>query len=42
MAVNLTPGRCREMVGLVDIRGSYRDVLHSPKSFNVFVCEGNP
>ncbi len=37
MTLSLTPGRCTEMVGLVDIRGSYRDVLHSPKSFNVFV-----
>lgn len=33
------PGRRTEVVGLVDIRGSFRDVLQSPKSLNIFVRE---
>jgi len=35
--VNLAPGKRTEMLGLLDIRGSYRDFTSKPKSFNIFV-----
>ncbi len=34
------PGQRTEVVGLVDIRGSFRDVLQSPKSLNIFARGG--
>ncbi len=37
MCLNRAPGRCTEMVGLIDIRGSFRDVVEAPKSFGCFV-----
>lgn len=40
MCLNLDPGRRTEVVGLVNIRGSYRDVTETPKSFNIFVRSG--
>jgi hypothetical protein len=36
--INLHPGRRTEMVGLIDIRGTYRDFATHAKSFNVFVA----
>ena len=38
MVLNLAPGRVTEMIGLLDIRGSFRDLATSPKSFSVFVA----
>lgn len=35
--VNIAPGRRTEVIGLIDVRGSYRDFLNGSKSFNVFV-----
>nr|QEO74299.1 hypothetical protein [uncultured bacterium] len=37
LIVNLDPGRRTEMIGLLDIRGSYRDFARRGKSFNIFV-----
>lgn len=34
--VNISAGRRTEMLGLIDLRGSYRDFARSSKSFNVF------
>lgn len=42
VSLNLHPGQRTEMLGLVDIRGSFRDVLRSPKSFNIFVVGDAP
>jgi hypothetical protein len=39
MVLNLAPGRATEMIGLLDIRGSFRDLATAPKSFNCFVSE---
>lgn len=37
--VNINPGICTEMIGLVDVSGSYKDFIKSGKSFNIFVGE---
>ncbi len=37
LTLYLEPGARTEMVGLVDIRGSFRDVLQSPKALNIYV-----
>lgn len=37
MSLHLAPGRRTEVVGLLDIRGSYRALVRAPKSFNVLV-----
>lgn len=34
--VNISPGRRTEMIGLIDVRGSYKDFAGRGKSFNVF------
>jgi hypothetical protein len=34
--VNLSPGKKTEMIGLIDIHGSFRDFASKHKSFNVF------
>ena len=39
MIVNLAPGRVTEFIGLLDIRGSFRDLATAPKSFNCFLAE---
>lgn len=39
LTLYLEPGERTEVVGLVDIRGSFRDVLQSPKALNIFVRE---
>lgn len=38
MVLNLAPGRVTEVVGLLDIRGSFRDLATAPKSFGCFVA----
>jgi hypothetical protein len=35
--VNISPGKRTEMIGLIDIRGSYKDFAVMGKSFNIFV-----
>lgn len=37
LTLYLEPGKRTEVVGLVDIRGSFRDVLQSPKALNIYV-----
>ena len=37
--INIEPGRRTEMIGLLDVSGSYRHFVERPKSFNVFVTE---
>ncbi len=37
LTLYLEPGVRTEVVGVVDIRGSFRDVLNSPKALNIFV-----
>lgn len=37
VCLNLDPGRQTEFIGLVNIRGSVREALSTPKSFHVFV-----
>ncbi len=36
LVVNISVGKRTEMIGLIDIRGSYKDFAGSNKSFNVF------
>lgn len=40
LVINIAPGRSTEIIGLLDISGSYRDYALQPKSFNVFVYNG--
>jgi len=35
--VNIDPGKKTEMIGLLDVSGSYRNFVERPKSFNIFV-----
>jgi hypothetical protein len=37
--VNIQPGRRTEMIGLIDVRGTFRDFAERSKSFNVFVVD---
>lgn len=37
--VNISPGRRTEMIGILDVRGSYRDFAVRNRSFNIFVAE---
>ncbi len=37
MVINLKPGRATEILGLIDVRGTYKDFATRGKSFNVFV-----
>lgn len=39
-AVNIQPGKKTEMIGLLDIRGSYQNFLKVGKSFNLFIDQG--
>ena len=41
MCLNLVPGRCTEVLGLVDIRGSFRNLVFTPRSFNYFVHQSH-
>lgn len=38
--VNLSPGRCTEFIGFIDITGTYKDFVSKSKSFHIFT--GNP
>ncbi len=40
MAINICPNKKTEVIGLIDVRGNYRDFVHRGKSFNVFHCPG--
>lgn len=35
--INIDPGRTTEMIGLLDVSGSFRNFAERPKSFNIFV-----
>ncbi|MCA9580586.1 MAG: hypothetical protein KC416_02250 [Myxococcales bacterium] len=37
--VNIEPGKRTEVIGLIDVSGSYRDYVARAKSFNIFVKE---
>lgn len=37
LVLNVAPGRCTELIGLIDITGSFRAAVAAPKSLNVFV-----
>lgn len=37
LVFNVAPGRSTEAIGLLDVRGSYRDFARCGKSFNIFV-----
>ena len=37
--VNISPGRRTEMIGLFDIRGTYKDFVARNKSFNIFISD---
>lgn len=37
--INIDPGRRTEMIGLLDVSGSYRNFVERPKSFNIFVTQ---
>jgi len=39
LVANISMGKRTEMIGLIDIRGSYRDFAGSTKSFNIFMGE---
>jgi hypothetical protein len=34
--INISAGRCTEVIGLIDVRGTYLDYVSEGKSFNVF------
>lgn len=38
--INIDPGHRTEMIGLLDVSGSYRKFVERPKSFNIFVRRG--
>lgn len=40
--VNIDPGRRTEVIGLIDVSGSYRTFASGGKSFNIFVTERRP
>ncbi len=43
MVVNICEHTRTEVIGLIDVRGNYRDFVHRGKSFNIFLCTGeNP
>ena len=35
--VNISPGRHTEMIGIIDVRGTYKDFVTGGKSFNIFL-----
>jgi hypothetical protein len=37
--VNIAPGKRTEMIGLIDVSGSYKDFASRKKSFNLFVAD---
>jgi hypothetical protein len=39
LVINLAPNRCTELIGLMDISGTYRDFAQHPKSLNIFTEE---
>ncbi len=39
LAVNLAPQKRTEMIGLIDVRGSYKEFVSRGKSFNIFKAE---
>jgi hypothetical protein len=40
LILNVAPGRRTEIIGLLDISGTFRDYALQPKSFNVFIANG--
>jgi hypothetical protein len=38
LVLNICQGTKTEVIGLIDIRGSYRDFVNRGKSFNIFLC----
>lgn len=40
MVLNVRHKTCTEVIGLIDVRGDYRDFVRRGKSFNVFQCSG--
>lgn len=38
LILNISSGEQTEVIGLIDIRGSYRDFVTRGKSFNIFLC----
>jgi hypothetical protein len=38
--INIAPGERTEVIGLIDVQGSYKDFAEQAKSFNIFVKEG--
>jgi hypothetical protein len=41
LCLNLTPGEATEVIGAVNIRGSVREALTTPKAFSIHVHEGD-
>jgi hypothetical protein len=39
--VNVAPGRCTEVMALLDLRLSMRRFRHAPKSFHIFIADGD-
>lgn len=37
--VNVSPGRCTEFIGFIDITGTYKDFVSKTKSFHIFTGE---
>ena len=40
LIINIAPGHRTEIIGLLDISGTFRDYVRQPKSFNVFIANG--
>lgn len=38
--INIRPGKVTEMIGLIDVSGTYKDFVVKGKSFNIFVVDG--
>ena len=37
LVLNIRPGQMTEVIGLIDVRGSYRNFVKRGKSFNIFL-----
>lgn len=40
LVINISPGVRCEAIGMIDVRGSFKDFARQAKSFNIFVTEG--
>ncbi len=41
LVINIQPGRRCEAIGMIDVRGSFKDFVKQAKSFNIFIKDDN-